>query len=278
MFKDIDSNYTRPSTRRSDQRLSFNFTGKDPKESSNSISNLIRSKVTTSRSYATKIQYKKARQIKRATKSIISPKISPIRKVINNSRSNELLDKGSSFTNIFQSYPDLKIEYEDEPKIKDAKYHLRHYSQEELLNVLSPEGPKVFSPSPNNTSFQRASFYSSPERQKSSNLATLEMKYQESRCKIKRLEEGYKELLYVFHKSEDENRRVIASLQKDLKSKSEIAGSSKSKSLLISSPQSVSDSKSTEGNVSYWLNNILRELKSMNRRISRIENHINIPK
>lgn len=275
MLKELDCNFHRPDTRRSEPGQAFNFTSKEAKQSQNTIANFIKSKATTSRSYAAKIQYKKARKIKRAQKPIISPKVSPIRKVLDNSRSAEVLERGSSFCNIFQSCPDLKIEYEEEVKPLDTNKHKRHLSQEELLNVLSPEEPKIFTPPPNNSSFNKASFHSSPEKYGS--FPQLELKYQQARIKIKQLEEGYKQLLYVFHKSEDENRKKIALLQNELKSRPEIP-SQRSKKTVLSSCKNSSDSKSTEASISYWLNSILCELRSMNKRISRIEDHINIPK
>ena len=275
MLKELDCNFHRPDTRRSEPGKALNFTPKDVKSSQKTIASLIRSKGTTTRSYAAKIQYKKARKIRRAHKPIISPKISPIRKVLDNSRSAEVLERGSSFCNIFQSCPDLKIEYEEEVKPLDTNKHNRHFSQEELLNLLSPEEPKIFTPPPNNTSFNKASFHSSPEKYGS--FTQLELKYQQARIKIKQLEEGYKELLYVFHKSEEENRKKIASLQNELNSRQEIQ-TQRSKKIVLTSCKDSSDSKSNEASISYWLNSILRELRSMNKRISRIEDHINIPK
>jgi len=275
MLKELECNFDRPDTRRSEPGKAFNFTSKNAKSTPHNVANMIKSKATTSRSYAAKIQYKKARRIKRAHKPIISPKISPIRKVLDNSRSAEVLERGSSFCNIFQSCPDLKIEYEEEVKPLDTNKHMRHLSQEELLNLLSPEEPKIFTPTPNNTSFNKASFHSSPEKYGS--FTQLELKYQQARMKIKQLEEGYKELLYVFHKSEDENRKKIASLQNELNTKQEPPTPRPSK-IVLSSCKNSSDSKSTEAGISYWLNSIMRELKSMNKRISRIEDHIYIPK
>jgi hypothetical protein len=275
MLKELECNFNKPDTRRSDPGKAFNFASKNAKSSQNNIANMIKSKSTTSRSYAAKIQYKKARRIKRAHKPIISPKVSPIRKVLDNSRSAEVLERGSSFCNIFQSCPDLKIEYEEEVKPLDPNKHKRHLSQEELLNLLSPEEPKIFTPPPNNTSFNKASFHSSPEKYGS--FTQLELKYQQARMKIKQLEEGYKELLYVFHKSEDENRKKIAWLQNGLNSRQEVP-TQRSNKIVLSSCKNSSDSKSTEASISYWLNSIMRELRSMNKRISHIEDHISIPK